>query len=443
MSTTAIEKTKLERALERLKRHQDELRQCERLLEERTDLWHWTTEEIRKFTHFKGARDRFNMRQYIKILTDNYLIPATREVEAIKSEMPKTRAQTSMATEQRQMDMFEATNTIFRAACPHILHYRVGFGQNFDIKKYEDELCIWAASVATIWKLLDATSHIDCQCCFSLQSILPNHHDIVRRLMTDEEFSDKLVNRNTIYRWAQEIDCLDARVAFDSINNIAASLLNKEENAQISELTEESSNISDASPNREGVVSMTSETRWAEAALEKDDALLSSSAESTENDTSLNGGTSGQVYTHKHLRKRRHAPMPLNCVLETYDRHGLLELTIPELGKVITIFIPEGAGNRSYLCRYARTFFQTLLIAQATMAVRRLSDDTRRKKEYTAQHLKVNERLTDLKFRLSHSPRHKYTSKARKRRREEVKSTSNDEDERHVNTVTNVRARSE
>jgi hypothetical protein len=134
---------------------------------------------------------------------------------------------------------------IFHAVCPHPTRYMTQDRLNLDEDKAD--LAIWMAEVTTVWiHLKDTQHHSDCLCCITFRRLATNYENMLKQAMSNYEYEEKRVLVNDI-RWVADVQGSSAKEALSNLKRVARATLTGEDDSCISEMTDDSSNISSAS----------------------------------------------------------------------------------------------------------------------------------------------------------------------------------------------------
>ncbi|KAJ3635070.1 hypothetical protein MTP99_008005 [Tenebrio molitor] len=103
------------------------------------------------------------------------------------------------------------------------------------------------AEVTTVWiHLKDTQHHSDCLCCITFRRLATNYENMLKQAMSNYEYEEKRVLVNDI-RWVADVQGSSAKEALSNLKRVARATLTGEDDSCISEMTDDSSNISSAS----------------------------------------------------------------------------------------------------------------------------------------------------------------------------------------------------
>ncbi|CAH1366708.1 unnamed protein product, partial [Tenebrio molitor] len=100
------------------------------------------------------------------------------------------------------------------------------------------------AEVTTVWiHLKDTQHHSDCLCCITFRRLATNYENMLKQAMSNYEYEEKRVLVNDI-RWVADVQGSSAKEALSNLKRVARATLTGEDDSCISEMTDDSSNIS-------------------------------------------------------------------------------------------------------------------------------------------------------------------------------------------------------
>jgi hypothetical protein len=189
---------------------------------------------------------------------------------------------------------------IFHAVCPHPTRYMTQDRLNLD--EYKADLAIWMADVTTVWiHLKDTQHHSDCRCCITFRRLATNYENMLKQAMSNYEYEEKRVLVNDIRRWAADVQGSSAKEALSNLKRVARATLTGEDDSCISEMTDDSSNISSASAS--DTTSVISTQPSITLVHEQEEQSTQSSDEEEEKETPIT-----------RLRQRKSVPRPIDEV---------------------------------------------------------------------------------------------------------------------------------
>lgn len=317
------------------------LRQLERT---RNSDYVWTREELAKVApHYNGSPQRFNISQHIQ--------SCIRFAEA-KRYGPSTSGSRTNIIDDDVMSLDMAIRTVFHAICPHPVRY-YGANREINFEEFNVDLALWLSTVSATWITMQDTQHDNqCKCCVSFRMIATNYKEMFQRTMSEDDYLNKRVAKNAIRRWASGISSEGAKEGLESLVKIGKALMSNAEDDDVSDLSDYSSELSDAQDGEASKITHISEEQRSEMQLERE------MESDTETPLPVN-------------RKRKIATRPLDTVIELEDRGGILTLAITEVDRAVHVRIPKQSYTeigRCEMCNLAKNFFRQLIKVRSLMA---------------------------------------------------------------------------
>lgn len=328
------------------KREAEETLKVLKELEHTRDLdYVWTRDELAQVApYYHGSPKRFNISQYIR-----HFISRTRELHP---EPSSSHSRFNLIDEQ-PMNLKTAVMELFHAICPHPARYYDENGA-IDFVEFQSDLGIWLTTITATWRSMQNTDHdSDCECCINFKMLATNYEDMLKNLLSPEEYFEKRVAKNTISRWASGLSSQGAKEGLASLVQIGKSLLAGQEHSMISDLTDASSELSDAEEGEAFNVTYISEQSKFEMRSEE-----KFQEEEQQKKT--------------FYRRRKEARRPLDQVIEMSDTNGILTLAITEVGVAVQVRIPTRGYTdvgRNEICNYAKIFFQQLVKVKGKLSI--------------------------------------------------------------------------
>lgn len=319
------------------------------------------------------------------------------------------------------MDIKRAVMELFHMHCPHPTRYVTDEGQ-IDVKSFEADLKIWMSATTATWISFKNTDHDkDCTCCIAFRQVATNYDDFLKLLLSEEELYHKRVARNQIIRWAEAVQSQTGSESFKMMLEVGKSLLQGETHGRISDITTDSSNMSDTS-DTEGKISVETEIQYAQH--NKDERIMLAEYDSSESDTqhsTKSSEKSDSRATLKRLRRRKTAKRPLDTIIEISDISNEITNAIPSLGKAVRILVKhdEKGPGRSEFCTYIQIFLKQIIKTKEKFSLWDILSYKKRLQIHQSHHKKYKtiERRLDI---LLDERGVKYTTRSAKRRREMI-----------------------
>lgn len=334
-----------------------EIQELLKLESNRGSSYVWRTDEVRRVApKYGGSAKRFRPSMYAENVRQRTLKPLEEKLRTLRGR--QTIDEDVTRFQEPKMSLQRAVVSIFHGSCPRL--YRTPDMNQDDIAQYEAELKLWMVSITATWRNFSSTSHQeDCTCCITFKTLATNWQDMLERALSAEEYHLKRVAANDIIEWAKTISSESNKDALQSLHAVAESILKRQEDARLSDVTTDSSNMSDE---KDGRISVMGETQW-KAERENHKFEEDSDEELTERPV-------------KRLRTRASTTRSLSKVYELSRIMDEVTYAIPEIGKTASVSIRNlSPVERHVLCTYFRLFFEQLLkVNSATHAIALMSD---------------------------------------------------------------------
>lgn len=352
----------------------------------------WTRDELAQVApYYNGTPKRFNISLYIEKFIQRNQVPERKRTSS---------ANRYNIIEQEPMSLGTAVRTLFHAVCPHPARYYNDEGI-IDFDSYNADLGIWLTTVSTTWIQMQDTEHSsDCSCCISFRMLATNYEDMLKSILSDAEYHVKRVSKNTICRWASGLSADSAKEGLENLVIIGKALLTGQDDSRISDLTDLSSELSDAQTGEPSVSSWIPESKKEE--MRYDEQIGEEIDEPTPTQ-----------------RQRRIAPRPLDTVIEVSDIEDVLTLAITEAQIVVHVRIPKVSYTdvgRNEICEYSKTFFRQLVKVKAKLSILELLGQQARTRRVKQMHKAYRTTTSNLNAMLS-GTQAVYTTRSRKKQR--------------------------
>lgn len=397
---TIIEQQKAKiRALE------EEIGQLERLNAQRPSNYAWNRAELIKVApYFKGSPTKFSLSRYIQTLTTRDLAQAKTELERLS----QIKTSNEPRFQEPTMDLKQAVMMIFHVSSPNLMAY---YGpEGFQVDAFKQDLTIWIAHVVTIWDCMDATYHdSDCTCCITFRKLATSWDDQIQLIMTKTDYEDKRVSKHEVLRWGAAISSTSAQEAFNSVAQIAQALISNKKHPRLSSETTDSSEMSDALSDEPGTSSVTPEQRIFE---EEENLRIMQTDSDDEPETSQT--------VKKVIRRRKIKPRSISHVEELPAYGNDVTFMYADIGRTITVEVnPQDQIGRTGLIKYVKNYFLNLIKTRSVMATYDLMSADQQRRVFVKGIRVARKRKKDLPHYLAQI-RSQYTTRSRKRRREEL-----------------------
>lgn len=331
---------------------EEQIREMKRINRTRGHCYKWTVAEVRRIApYYKGCTEKFSLSLYIKSVKNRDLMPLQRQLEDQRQAEPRTPSPSSPMNNRR------AAMLLFHLARPNPMHFKDEQGV-LDVEHFKVELKVWLTRVRSLWITMHDTRHqYDCDCCITFKQVANNYYYTFEdEMFSSYEFRDKTVSKLSIIRWAEAVNDMRSGEALYALQNIARDLFQVNESRRFSNITTDSSDMTDAEDNDSYIVSTTSDQNKAEEEVEKQ---LQRCSESEYHSSR----------PFKRIRLRKSAGIPFETVSDIDETSEEISLAIPHMSKMVKI--PKYADNiigRDGYIRLAQNFFEQMMKASALMA---------------------------------------------------------------------------